>query len=316
MKYLWQFTHDDLDGGGCAVVAAHLFPGHKHSVEYCAYHGPKSINSLLLKFLENYQPMEGEEHTLLITDILPRVDVCDTINLHSKKFARVTAYDHHDTTLWARNNEKYPWIFHGGVCGARLLYESVPTDIPLHNFVYEVDAWDRWLLESHHRVNGETLNLIYREIGSAEFYRSFTENIMADSNSWLSKLGVHLREKRDLWIRSELLRLDEVGKCFVDVLGRRALILLGGEYIGEFADAILKAHVDIDYVLFLLPASNSISLRSRKNSEVDVGQIAKGFPGGGGHQSAAGFEYPMRETLFVGAVGALQYRFSVTPGEV
>lgn len=299
MKYLWQFTHDDLDGGGCAVIAAHVFPEHKRSVKYCHYNGPKSIDTVLMTFLDNHQPQEGEEHTLLITDILPSESVCEVIDHHLGEFAKVTAYDHHDTTSWAKG--KYPWVFHGEACGTRLLYESTQTTSDkMHSFVYAVDAWDRWMFGSRYRERGELLSLVYKEIGAVEFVKAFTANLAADSDGWLQQLGTHLRRKRDLGIQQGLLHLDKNGFFFTDTLGKKAVVLFAypDSDIGMFSDAILKARADIDYLAFLLPAANSVSLRCRKGSSTHVGNLAKTFPGGGGHQSAAGFPFPMRDGLF------------------
>jgi oligoribonuclease NrnB/cAMP/cGMP phosphodiesterase (DHH superfamily) len=339
MKYLWQLTHDDLDGGACAVVAAHLFPGYKQMVIPCNYGlGPTGIDTITRDLLATHAPGAGEEHVLLLSDILPSYRVCEEIDakVTAGAFTRVLAYDHHETTRWAA--DKYAWVFHGEPCGARLLFESsstLPED--LLQFVYAVDAWDRWLIGSQHRERGERLNLIYREIGFSEFYVAFVDNSFADTVSWYDDLVQHLVHKRDVYIESVLTQVQQPSEKHTDAVGRKFVLLIGGAYFGELSERILQEHPDISYVVAAFPGTDTVSLRSRsvtasrrvtswvlrasEGSEplassvsvdaasshtellANVAAYAKIY-GGGGHASAAGFSFPLRETL-VGMVCAL-----------
>jgi len=339
MKYLWQLTHDDLDGGACAVVAAHLFPGYKQMVIPCSYGlGATGIDTVTRDVLAMHTPVAGDEHVLLLSDILPSFRVCEEIDAKSSagKFTRVLAYDHHETTRWAA--DKYAWVFHGEPCGARLLFESsstLPED--LLQFVYAVDAWDRWILDSQHRERGERLNLIYKEVGFAEFHAVFMDNAFADTVSWYDDLVQHLVHKRDAYIESMLAQVQQPSEKHTDAVGRKFVLLIGGAYFGELSERILQEHADVAYVVAAFPGTDAISLRSRsatasrrvtswvlrasEGSEplassvsVDAASSCAGIPtnvaayakiyGGGGHASAAGFSFPLRETL-VGMVCAL-----------
>lgn len=334
MKYLWQLTHDDLDGGACAVVAAHLFPGYKQMVIPCNYGlGPTGIDTVTRALLSTHAPVAGEEHVLLFSDILPSYRVCAEVNekAFTEAFTRVLAYDHHETTRWA--TDTYAWVFHGEPCGARLLFESsstLPED--LLQFVYAVDAWDRWLIGSQHRERGERLNLIYKEIGFSEFHVAFVDNSFADTVSWYDDLVQHLVHKRDAYIEDTLVQLRQSPEKHTDAVGRKFVLLIGGAYFGELSERILQEHLDISYVVAAFPGTNAISLRSRNVTAlsrstswvvttpegpeplVEVVSSCAGIPtnvaayakiyGGGGHASAAGFPFPLRETL-VGMVCAL-----------
>ncbi len=297
-RYLWQWTHADLDGVGCAVVVAHMFPQHKIDVRYCHYNGPNSIDSEITSFLddigEDGSGLPAGEHEILITDIAPSPEVCERLDSLRQVFRRVAIFDHHKTTF--KTSEKYLWFIHSEnrECATRMLYEQSPLHgDPVHDFVYAVDAWDRWLLESTSRARGEQLNVLYKALGFKEFFRYFAKSPNADTNTWLGEL-VHLLEgRRDRFVGETVVRQqhqlgrDKRGNIYAVVVG-------GGEYTSEIGNKLLQKRKEVDYVAIVLPGMDVVSLRSREGG-VDVGGIAERFESGGGHAASAGFS---REGVF------------------
>lgn len=80
------------------------------------------------------------------------------------------------------------------------------------------------------------------------------------------------------------------------------------EHVSFAGEAILKAHpvAEFSMTYFGKPGSNNIivSLRARKDSDVDVSKIAE-VCGGGGHAKAAGFEIDINNPKGAGQVEAL-----------
>jgi oligoribonuclease NrnB/cAMP/cGMP phosphodiesterase (DHH superfamily) len=67
-------------------------------------------------------------------------------------------------------------------------------------------------------------------------------------------------------------------------------------YYSEVCECLLKLYPSAPFVASYYDKNLTTriwSLRSRKDSNVDVSAIAKAFPGGGGHKNAAGFTQPV-----------------------
>lgn len=291
-KYLWQWTHADLDGVGCAVVAAHLFPKHERDVRYCYHKGSHVIDTEVVSFLdsigEDGKGLPEGEHEILITDIAPNPEICERLNNLNGVFRRLAIFDHHKSTL--ETSKKYLWFLHSEnqACATRMLYElSVSTHVPrLNDFVYAVDAWDRWVLNSKHRKRGERLNRLYRMLGFKAFLKYFQSCPDADISTWLKELAGILESRLESSVNETVARQNVQRRA--DAQGRNYVVLIGNpEYTSELGHAILEEFPDVAYAVMVLPGINIVSMRAREGG-VDVEEIAKRF-GGGGHKGAAGF---------------------------
>ena len=103
------FTHDDLDGVGCAIVARLAFPDDL-VVRYCSY---KSINSEINSFLDQLQ----EPVKIIISDISVNEETATRLDGYD-----VAMYDHHPITV------RRPWMtidISGGECGTSLLARAL-----------------------------------------------------------------------------------------------------------------------------------------------------------------------------------------------
>ena len=288
MKLL-QFTHGDLDGAACAVAAARTFADVERDVRFCQYgDGDDSIDAAVREVL---QQESTEKRFLLITDICPSKDVCDEIDRVKDTFEGVLLVDHHETNAWALD---YSWTkidVDNLMCGARLLLEgsTVPDELLL-DFVYAVDAYDRWQLQSEHRARGEALNRLYWFLGPDRFVREFEANPGADRDTWLSKVAPVLRDQEN----HNVSKLSAQFKKDSD--GRKIGFLVTSENVSKAGNVFLTRYPELEYVVVAVPRSNVISLRSRDDG-VNVADIAKEH-GGGGHAAAAGFPFDARSGLW------------------
>ena len=84
------FTHTDLDGVGCAVLAKLAF-NDEVDIEYCNY---DEINKKVEKYIDNN--FSGECH---ITDISINDTLASRINEDRIGYQKIQLLDHHPTAL-------------------------------------------------------------------------------------------------------------------------------------------------------------------------------------------------------------------------
>ncbi len=292
------FTHGDLDGAVSAVMVFNSRNWNRGDVTYeiCGYDGPKGIDVCVGKYLDGIEEgaKAGIEYHLIMTDIGPSQETCERIASLESRFTSIGVYDHHKTTLWAKE-EKLPWYHHSAnsACGAKMAWQSVLAENLRPGFkglADATDAYDRWIVDSKYRERGEELNLLFKFLGFPKFLAEFYVNPDTDFTSRMKYIVEILRDKQQHQTkRSVAIQLGSTGKnLFKDKGGRTfALIVSDNEHISETAKEALKAYPDVNYVGIILPVTGIVSLRSRKN-ETDVSKIAKKL-GGGGHEAAAGF---------------------------
>lgn len=295
---VWQFTHTDLDGAGCAVVAGIVFPNCLVT-QYVGYH---DVDTKISEWLDGMGSLEKNgKLLLLVTDIAPTNPalVERLISLPPDGPVVVRCYDHHKTSVaWLRGLA--PW-FRGDVdhCGAVLTYQALMAEfaqtlppeqlVELDAFTHAVDAYDRWLVDHPLRGRGEDLNRLLWALGREEFVRWFVKSPTADFDGELRFLSSVLREKDRREVRSAV-NQQLKRKLLVDEKGRKFGILDSGGNPSAIAAQYLQDKPEADYVMLINIGGDKVELRSRKGG-VDVSEVAKTY-GGGGHHSAAGFILP------------------------
>lgn len=138
------FTHLDLDGIGCAVLARLTF-GENVDITYCNY---DEVDTLVREYITK---MDKGHDTCFITDISIKDDLASVIDKEYKNNFRL--FDHHKTAL-ALN--KYDWCTVEVVnnksglqtCGTELFYEYLVGHEYLKedvkDFVKLVTNYDTW----------------------------------------------------------------------------------------------------------------------------------------------------------------------------
>ena len=96
------FTHTDLDGIGCAVLAYLAFGKENVDVEYCNY---DDIDDKVEVFMEDCD-LYRSYNQIFITDISVSDSVANMIDILDRVDRRVQLFDHHGTALFLN---KYDW---------------------------------------------------------------------------------------------------------------------------------------------------------------------------------------------------------------
>lgn len=100
MSKIKLFTHTDLDGVGCAILAYLVFGKENVDVEYCNY---DDVNEKVEKFWKHVG--DAEYDAVYITDISISEDLAEQITAHTG-VRKWHLFDHHATALGLN---KYDW---------------------------------------------------------------------------------------------------------------------------------------------------------------------------------------------------------------
>lgn len=292
------FTHTDLDGVGCAILAKVAF-GKDVDISYCNY---DDVDRQVTDFLNNHDIKTGD--LIFITDISVSEQVAERIDKSNVKNCFVLL-DHHATALGLN---KYSWC-------------SVAIEFHLNVKTSGTELFYNWLLTHGYFSQGldcEILSLLY-----------FT-NVIRDWDTWrwseMGEIGIICRQINDLfgiygrdkfidWAIDKLFNnryfdfcaIGEEEKIILDMLqkekddyikqksetmfdaeiyGYTCGIVFADRFISELGNVICKNHSEIDLVVIIDISRNAVSYRAVKK-EINVGEFAKYF-GGGGHPKAAG----------------------------
>jgi uncharacterized protein len=300
------FTHTDLDGIGCAVVARKVF-GNRVSVEYCGY---ENIDSKVVEFFKEKDVKEYD--AIFITDISVNEKVADMIDKVSPE--NVVLLDHHGTADWLN---KYDWADvvtldwnneeerNQITSGTSLLFDFLDKKglikaeaqeyTEMREFVEKVrryDSWE-WKLVYGDNVASQLNNLFYL-IGRYKFADRFTEKC----NVFFTKTEKTLLEveqnRIDYYIRTKRKELSK-GTFLDDEENEYNIgVLFAEQYNSELGNILADENPDLDFIVMVNAGAKKLSFRRRDGVSLDLGkQIACMYSGddgkpGGGHPPAAG----------------------------
>jgi len=281
------FTHTDLDGVGCAIMAHCAFD--HVDVSYCDYN---EINHEVSGFIDSEAYKNFDQ--IFITDISINEEVAEKIEAVIK--GKTTLLDHHETAewlnkySWAKVNEKEQGI---AQCGTLMLYQYLSennhlldADYKLHlnRFAANVRLYDTWEWYKNKDELPKKLNDLLYFIGRDRFVDRFVENPSIEFTEG-EKLLLEVEEER---IHSYInQKAEELRKTTLKGNDREYQIgvVFADRYISQVGNQLAENNPDLDFIcIFNLP--KSISLRGVKD-EIHLGEVAKKF-GGGGHPKASG----------------------------
>jgi len=278
MKRIKLFTHTDLDGVGCAVVARHVY-GDAVDIEYCDYH---NVNEKVSAFLDD--PLALDSHdAIYITDISVNETIAARIDEDGRNW---TLLDHHETALWLN---RYAWatvtVASCGIkrSGTELFYAGQVDDYvwhPLLDFALTVQSYDTWDWARTGDQAAKDLNDLFWLIGRDRFLDRFVADptvTLTDSERMLLSIE---RDRIDAYKAAKLRQLT-VMQIGAHTVG----IVFADRYQSELGNHIVTERPDLDFVAMIDPA-RSVSYRSA-DGRTHVGNFAKSY-GGGGHEHAAG----------------------------
>jgi len=319
------FTHTDLDGVGCAILAKIAFNKKEDivDIEYCNY---DDINEKVEKFITSN--IFTNFDAIYITDISVGKDVAELINntecnTYDNGYFNlsdiVQLLDHHPTAEWLNNydwatvnvnidNDDYVTYYEQGVksSGTQMFYthlqemldyENVCEDelVPFneifgdmaHKFTEHVRQYDTWEWSTIYNNDApKKLNDLLYLYGRDRFIEKYTKRMSCDG---------YLIDDYDLFLLQ--LNQEKIDKYIEskqkqivvkDVLGYKAGIVFAEQYASELGNKLSVNNPHLDFIAIINP-SHSVSYRTIKDN-IDLGKdIAKVF-GGRGHPKAAGSE--------------------------
>lgn len=295
------FTHTDLDGVGCAVLAYLAFGRENVDVEYCDY---DNVDEKVMGFLENnIKPYS----MYYITDISVTDETVKEIDSRSWR-EKVRLFDHHATALVLN---KYDWcevrvddtLSKAKTCGTAIFFRHLIDNECFLNFepeeinnitrfvkiVRNYDTW-RWKELGDEGVVCKRVNDLFYIYGREKFIAWSTYKIkdyvyglfpsFDDTDKLLlvqkqKDIDIYVAEKDEQLIR----KIDESGYVYGAVFAER--------YFSELGNRLCELHPDLDYVVLIDISKGKVSYRTVKDN-IDLGtEIAHSY-GGGGHKKAAG----------------------------
>lgn len=300
------FTHNDLDGVSCGVLAKLAF-GDNADISYCNY---DKINGEVSQFLNEGQYQLFDR--VFITDISVDEFVANKINeLYEEGKLNIKLIDHHSTAEWLN---KYEWATvnplqeikrndAGNVyvsefeksSGTSMFYKylldkkMLKSNDSIYTFVELVRQYDTWEWETKYKnENAKQLNDLLYILGRERFIKDYLEVLVDDTFYGFSKSEKLLleleKEKIDRYIKSKAKQL-EVCK----IAGYDAGVVFAEQYQSQLGNELSKLNPNLDFIAMINMGNKTVSYRTQKD-DIHLGEIAKLF-GGGGHAKAAGSQF-------------------------
>lgn len=298
------FTHTDLDGVGCAILAKIAFKN--CDVDYCDYN---DINEKVVEFV-NGKGLAFSK--CFITDISVSEITADFIDkmYYANRCCPVNLFDHHATEKrlnsrqWCRVDEFSP--NKEKTCGTEMFYNYLLSEGYLKRespaylskvsefveYVRQYDTWD-WSFMGEAGLVSKQINDLFGIYSYSEFTNWCLDKFKKDEGfgvfSEMDKFLLTREQKaidnyvneKDKFMQTGYLGKYKCGFVFAD------------RYISELGHKLCNLHPDLDAVV-LINMKGRVSFRSEKEG-VDVGKDLASLFGGGGHKGAAGSEFDKDE---------------------
>jgi len=293
------YTHNDLDGVGCGVVARCAF-GEQVEIRY---NSVQSLNPQVSRFLEVYRDKPKKGGLLFITDLSVSEENEQRIERHVREGGKVRLLDHHKTSL---HLNRHPWATvqvaydDGRLASATSLFYDYlvqhrmlrPSEA-LAEFVELVRQYDTWEWEPNDNVKAKRLNDLFFLLSLDDFEDRMVERLQRQTSFAFTEFEEKLLELEESKIERYVRRKKrELIQTFV---AERCVGIVHAEsYHSELSHELGRTYPHLDYIAILNVGGKKISLRTI-HDDVDVSEIAGAF-GGGGHAKAAGC--PMTEEAF------------------
>lgn len=283
------FTHVDLDGVGCSILAKVVFEDNV-DITYCNYN---DVNDIIRKFLNESDVASYEK--VFITDISVNEEIAKLID---DTYTHFVLLDHHQTALWLN---KYSWatveeyLQTGDKhCGTHLFFQYlydmglVGKVINMFNFstiVRKYDTWE-WKTKYDDLVPKQFNDLLYL-LGRDRFIDEMVERLQSNRDIGLNEVDLTLlelnQEKIDKYIESKSKQIIEMTIC-----GRLVGVVFAEQYTSELGNKLSEMNPHLDFIAIVNP-SHSVSYRTIKDN-INLGVDVAHYYEGGGHPKAAGHE--------------------------
>jgi uncharacterized protein len=281
------FTHNDLDGVGCGILAKLAF-GKEVNVQYLSI---SRLNHQVEVFLEEGNVNEN----LMITDLSVNEDNEKRISAFVAAGGEVSLIDHHKS---ADHLNKHNWASvtveqeDGKLTSATsLFYEYLIQQGFLEQskskseFVELVRQYDTWEWDINKNFTAKRLNDLLFMITIEEFEEKMISKLAADEPFRFDN------------IEKKLIQVEEKRVArYINRKKREVYQISIGDYLAgvvhaesnhsELGNELSKEFSHLDYIAMIMVGGKRISLRTNRE-DVDVSEVASEFDGGG-HRKASG----------------------------
>jgi oligoribonuclease NrnB/cAMP/cGMP phosphodiesterase (DHH superfamily) len=281
------FTHNDLDGIGCGILAKLAF-GDQVQVHYC------SISNLNPR-VESFFDKDNQKDKLIVTDLSVNEKNEEKISAFVELEGDAVLIDHHKT---AEHLNQHEWAHvqveqeEGKLASATSLFlqylvekHSIHFSPSLSQFVELVRQYDTWEWEKNQNLEAKRLNDLFYMFSIEEFEEKMLKKLSGHSKFCFDELETKLldiEENRvERYIRG---KKREVYQAVIH--NHNAGVVHAESYHSELGNELSKEFPHLDYIAIIMTGRKKISFRTI-HDHVDVSEIA-GEYGGGGHKKASG----------------------------
>ena len=284
------FTHADLDGIGCAILAMKAFED--VDISYCDYND-------IDKKVGEYLVSETKGRMCFITDIRINDTLAEEIDKHHED---ICLLDHHPTSL---KLEKYPW------CTINM--EDWKTSIKTSG----TELFYQWLIDHDFLVKNETLDKFveivrdydtwrWTELGEAGVICKQVNDLLYlyGRESFINWCVNEIKEEvfpklypaENLLLRVKQREIDEYIEMkdkeiiFSELTGKKCGIIFAEKYVSELGNKLCTMHPEIDFIAMIDLGNRTVSYRTTKD-DVNLGKDIASLYGGGGHPKTAGSQF-------------------------
>lgn len=302
------YTHTDLDGVGCAILAYLAFDRENVDVEYCDY---KDVDERVVEFVENGELFSSYDK-VFITDISISEETALFVGLRDVPPRKIRLFDHHATALGLN---KYEWCevrvedMLTGIktCGTEMFFcylvgcECFPgfgrskfsNLARFVGIVRDYDTW-RWKELGDEGIICKQVNDLFGIYGRDVFIDWVIQRInyprvfpyFPSLDEQDHALLEYKQKDIDIYIEQKNKQLQ----IYQDSCGRFVGVVFAERYISELGNRICEMHPEIDYVALVNLGAGVVSFRTCRD-DVDLGTEIAHSLGGGGHKKAAGAEF-------------------------
>ncbi len=298
------FTHNDLDGIGCALLACLVYGQEAVDFETCGY---DFINDKLTEYLDT-RAFEAFSKCY-ITDISMNETVSRLISTLPLSEAPNTPLlsthfqllDHHTTALFL-NDASWATVkiqeSDGNLCcGTSLFYnylkEHEPTAPEILNkpfvttFVEKIRRYDTWDWAKFEDTEAKQLNDLLYLLGKERFMDYWLDRLLNSGEENFSydatlRLILDIRQHEiDKYIEAR-----EQDLMVKEILSYQAGIVFADRFQSELGNKLAELHPELDFIA-MINVNGGVSCRTNKEN-LNLGEEIASVFGGGGHAKAAG----------------------------
>lgn len=298
------FTHTDLDGIGCAIVAYLAFGRDNVDVEYCNY---DDVDEKAETFLSNSE-LRNLYDKIFITDISISEELAKAIDVWINPF-NIRLFDHHATALWLN---EYEWCevivedpeYGFKTCGTELFcrhlietgyfkgikFEAAKNRDLFVQIVRDYDTW-RWKELGEEGIVCKQVNDLFYIYGREEFINWALKRLKYYGSypefPSFSDADLLLLDQKQKDIDRYIEKKDKHLMVRTDAFGYTYGVIFAEQYFSELGNRLCELYPELDYVAMIDICDGKVSYRTVRD-DLDVGGIIAHSFGGGGHPKAAG----------------------------